>query len=474
MRKLIISTALSVLAMATLSSCLGEETEYTPYDDAAITGFSLGTLNLYYSKKRADGTDSIYKRTKNFAASTFYIDHAKGEIWNQDSLPLQVDAKKVICTITSKNSGAVALKSLTSDSLSVYNGKDSVDFSKPRELYVYSQSGKGMRKYTVRVNVHKESADSCVWTSVAAAEPKIAALNGIKILSLNDNVFVFGNASGVAKVYTSAITDGKNWTELTASMPLSADACKNVLLKGDAFYTISDGQLLTSADAMNWQVVADTDARQLIAATKAHLYALSATGGIISSADNGKTWNDEQLDADASLLPAEDIAYACHNLQTNANAEKVVLIGNRSLAAYPDDTNAVVWTKIDEYSDGSRNHAWTYLTPSPSNRHRAPRAENWQLVGYDFPNIKAISGRGVGNNTTKPLGQVYHSGDEGITWLNDSIMKLPAGIAEGAVSFSMTTDKNNSVWIVCGGSGQVWKARINRLAWKKDNDYFTE
>lgn len=474
MRKLIISTVLSVMAIATLSSCLGDDKETTVYDDAAITGFSLGTLNLYYTGKRANGTDSIYKRTKNYSKLKFYIDHAKGEIWNPDSLPVEVNAKKIICTISSKNFGTVALKSITSDSLRVHDNRDSVDFSQPREFHVYSQSAKGHRKYTVRVNVHKEQPDSCVWTNISNAQTSIAALNGMKALSIENNIFVFGNAAGVAKIYTSAINDGKNWTELTPNIALSADAYKNVLLKSGAFYCISDGNVLSSADAMNWQVVTATDAKQLIAATSGHLYALSADGGIVSSADNGKTWDKEQLDDDASLLPSESIAYACHNLQTNANADKVILIGNRSLTDYPDDMHTVVWTKIDEYSAGSRSHAWTYLTPSPTNKHLAPRAENWQIISYDFPNIKAISGKGVGKNTTKALSQIYQSGDEGITWLNDSIMKMPAGLSATSESFAMTTDKEKSVWVICGGTGQVWKARINRLVWKKENDYFTE
>lgn len=472
MRKLIISTALSVMAVATLSSCLGDDRETTGYDDAAITGFSLGTLNLYYTGKRANGTDSIYKRTKNYSKLKFYIDQTNGEIWNQDSLPMEVDAKHILCTISRKNFGSVGLKSLKSDSLRFYGNKDSIDFSQPREFHVYSQSAKGHRKYTVRVNVHKENGESCKWTNVINDEKNIAALNGMKALSLENNIYVFGTAAGVAKVYTSAINDGKNWAELTPNIALSADAYKNVVVKTGMLYCISDGKVLSSADAMNWQVVADTEAKQLIAATTAHLYALSAKGGIVASADNGKTWTEETLDTDASLLPSESIAYAVHNLQTNANTEKIVLIGNRSLADYPNDMNAVVWTKIDEYSEGSRNHSWTYTTPAPTNKHLAPRAENWQLISYDFPNIKAISGKGIGKNTTKALSQIYQSGDEGITWLNDSIMKMPESLATGATSFTMTTDKENSVWIICGGIGKIWKARINRLGWKKEQDYF--
>lgn len=431
----------------------------------------MGTLNRYLHTTGNSGNDSVVKTTVSCSSYKFHIDHAKRAIWNSDSLPFGIDASKVVCTLSTKNSASAGWKSWTSDSLTTYSSSDSIDFTKPREFYVYNTNGNAYRVYTISVNVHQEKGDSCIWTMVANGNQEVASLTAMKALSLEDNVYLFGVAGTTPKVYTSTITDGQNWTELATTPALSAEAYKNIVLKEDAFFCLSDGKLLTSTDAQNWTEVSEPSLKSLVAATTAHLYGISEEGKMMASADNGLTWVEEELDSDASLLPSEDMSYACHTLKTNTGAEKVVLIGNRSLEQYPDDTTAVVWTKIDEYKMGSRNHAWNYVTQNDDNSHKAPRAKNWQVVSYDNPNFKAVCGEGIGNNKAA-LNQIYQSGDEGITWIKDSVMVMPNGIAATNNSFAMTTDKNNSVWIVCGGTGQVWKVRFNRLVWKKEQEVF--
>lgn len=459
-------------AVFSLTSCLGDDQEYTYYDDVAITSFKLGALNLYRHTLSSTGADSTYKRTLSFADYAFNIDQLKGEIWNADSLPMGIDASKVLCTITSKNSGVIAIKSMTSDSLSAYNSKDSIDFSEPRVFRVYNTNGIADRAYTIRLNVHQEEDDSCVWTKVASANTSIANLTNMKALSLEDKVYLFGNEGDTPKLYTTTLADGVNWTEVATSPVLSVDAAKNVILKNETFFCLSEGKLLKSADATNWDEVISTDLRQLIAATSAHLYALSADNKIMSSADDGVTWIEEELDEDASFLPSEDISYACRTLETNDGAEKVLLIGNRSSEDYPNDYRSVVWTKIDEYSEGSRNHAWSYTALSWENKYRLSRAKNWQIINYDHANFKAICGNGIMDSDITALSQIYHSGDDGITWVKDNVMRIPSELSTDASSFAMTKDKKNSVWIICGGTGQVWKARINRLVWDKEQNIF--
>lgn len=473
MRKHLLAAASFVLAITTLSSCLGEGESYTYYNDAAITGFSLGTLNRYFHKTKSDGTDSVYKRTLNCSSYTFYIDHNNGKIWNPDSLPIEIDASKVICTITTKNSGSVALKSLTSDSLAWYSSSDSIDFSQPREFQVYSNDGTGLRKYNIHVNVHQEKGDTCIWTRLLSSNSQIAALSGMKALSDGNNIYLFGIEGTELRLLTTPVTDGRVWTKADFSTPLTADALKSVLMKGGKIYTIDGGKVLVSDNGADWTTVAATDMKQLVAASTAHLYALSSDNRLMSSADNGATWTEETLDDDASLLPTQDIAYTCRALKTNYETDKVVIIGNRNADLYPNDTTAVVWTKVDEYSDGARKNAWNYVEFSEDNKSKAPRALNWQTVNYDGNNIKAIAGNSI-KGSTKALSQVYHSGDDGITWLNDSIMSLPDDLSSSETAFAMVADGVNSVVVICGGTGQVWKGRINRVAWREEQKYFKE
>jgi hypothetical protein len=51
------------------------------------------------------------------------------QIFNLDSLPYGTDPTKVVFTASTKNSGVVFVKSLTSDSVSYYSS-DSIDFTK--------------------------------------------------------------------------------------------------------------------------------------------------------------------------------------------------------------------------------------------------------------------------------------------------------------------------------------------------------
>ncbi len=474
MRKLFLSVVSFVVGLTMMVSCLGS-TDYTYYNDAAITSFTLGTLNCYYTVLASDGTDSIIKRTMDCSTCYFNIDQVNGEIWNTDSLPIDIDASKVLCTVVSRNSSSVGIKSMTSDTINAYSSTDSLDFTEPRLFYVYGSSGLSLRIYTVKVNVHEEVGDTCIWTQTLAGNDEFATLSDMKLVPCRDNMYLFGN-DGDTRIFTTAINDGREWTEIVAVPALDEGASKNVVVKDDVFYTYSDGRILSSYDAEVWDEVADVSLGQLLGASTANLYALSADyRSILMSTDDGLSWMEEELDDDCQFLPTEDISFAMHPLTTNTHTDKLVFIGNRSLDAYPNDTSAVVWSKVDEYSSGSRSNKWNYVAFAEDNyTKRAPRAENWQIVNYDENNIKALSGNGKGESQAVGLDRVYHSGDDGITWFGDSVMTLPEGLSSSKTRFAFGADKVNSVWIVCGGTGEVWKGRINRVAWKKEQEYFVE
>ncbi len=474
MRRFLLSTVFFCLGLTFLTSCLNE-TEYSYYDDAAITSFVLGTLNRYYTVEGSEGQDSTVKKTLSCADYSFSIDQLNGLIWNEDSLPIDIDASKVICTVTSKNSGTILYKSLISDSLFYYSSSDSIDFTEPRTFVVYGSSGLTYRTYTVNVNVHKEVGDTCIWTQLQSANAALGGLTDMKGLSDGEKIYLFGSDGTATKLYTTAVNDGKTWSETALSPSLPPSASKNAIMKGETFYIYSDGELLRSDDAQYWDVAAEIDIKQLLGASSANLYALSSDGkSILRSADEGSTWTEETLDDDCSLLPTEDLSFTCRAMTTNTETDKIVIIGNRG-EDYPGDTTAVVWSKVDEYGAGARNNAWNYTAFAGDNYYNtAPRACNWQAVNYDENNIKAICGSGKYGSSATAFDRIYHSGDDGITWRNDSIMTVPEGFSSSETAFALVADKVNSVWIICGGTGQVWKGRINRVAWKKEQDYFIE
>lgn len=120
-----------------------------------------------------------------------------------------------------------------------------------------------------------------------------------------------------------------------------------------------------------------------------------------------------------------------------------------------------------------RNQPWTYYDVAEENRYKAPRLRNLQTTAYDDAVI-AIGGESLGGAERDAFDRVYRSADGGITWKRDSVISIPSGLRADASSFAFVSDSNNFVWLICGGSGQVWRGRTNRLGWIKEQDSFTE
>ena len=118
---------------------------------------------------------------------TFVIDQIKGEIYNVDSLPLGTDPTKILCNYSTKNNSYAGIKSLKSDSITYFNTADSIDFSSPREVSVYSSSGVNVKKYKITVNIHKEKADSFVWKQMPDSR-ELASLKDMKAYNLNGQI----------------------------------------------------------------------------------------------------------------------------------------------------------------------------------------------------------------------------------------------------------------------------------------------
>lgn len=471
MKSKTINIAVLLAALFSLVSCLDtNDGDYVYTDDSAVTAFSVTSAKKAVHVKASNGTDSVYYATATLTAYKFVIDQQRCVIYNPDSLPYGVDPTKLLVSANSVNSGSLVLKSMTSDSLSYLSTTDSLDFSKPRELQVYSLSGAAVRKYEVRVNVHQEPADQFNWTKLPNPTAFTSA-NGVKSFAVTTasgatRRFLLASDGTMTTVYRA---DGDNaWTAATPDFnhTLAAETYRSAAVKHDTLFVCDNGVVMATTDGNTWtqQTTAEAGVARIIAANPIRLYAYNNEGAMLSSDDSGKTWKAAGMDESASLLPNGDIAYATLPLNTNANAFRTLLIGSVPEAS---TTAFSIWGKIDEGTAYSENQPWMFYDHNTLNRHELSLMQNFSAFTYDGKIMM------VGNEDRVYLPYFYGSRDGGITWEADTVITSPLGFFVTG-PYTVSVDKDHFIWFVSGKTGETWRGRINRLGWKKEQYEYYE
>ena len=462
--------ALLFAALFTMVSCLeSSDSGYTYTDDSALSSFTVNTAKRYLYTKSSKGEDSLYTEEVTLDSYKFYIDQANRKIYNPDSLPCGVDARKLLCTV-SAYSGTALIKNVDSDTLNYINSSDSIDFSVPREIQVVSTSGQGLRKYEVEVRVHKELPDSFYWKEMPECElmrgftgVKVVALDGGRLLMLGsdgEGTDLLVNENGA---WRTAVT---NWNHR-----LAAEAYRGVVTKDGRAYLSDGGDIMSTADGEEWTVTGQaTGITRLVAASIARLYGYSADGRLMASADNGATWTVATIDDELTLLPDGETSYTTIKSETNKNTERVLLVGTRA-----DNSQMLIWGKVDEAGYSDESQPWSFFNPTSDNKHRLPNVENVSVVKYD-------SAVWVLGNEADKAATFYKTTDGGITWSADTVLVAPDGIGvapaaarqAGGNAYSLCVDGDSFLWMVDTKSGKTWRGRANRLGWKKEQTDFEE
>lgn len=447
---LALAACLSFAACDSSSSTSDSESS----SDCAITAVTLGTLlRTINTVSPNTGADTTY--TVNVTGSLYpmYIDQLNNRIYNADFLPVGTQIDKVVFS-TLKSSGTLAIQSLSTGTDTLFSATDSTDFRKMRVVRVYSSDGQLSRLYDMEVNVHSEEGDSLVWKQTAAAPASdLAAFTKSRLLSVGTTLYAFGEkADGTVSLVVGSSESGQFSTGTNlASIDGATLNVRSVQHLGNTFYALAGSALVRSADGTSWEKVGAESLVALAGVSADSLYALTAEGRIVATVD-GAAWTVQQADTDGEW-PLADYATALCPTHTNKSISTLIFAG------YCTQQQARVW-KHDVDAQGIYTFAWNYLPQTEELGEVAfPTVSDPSLISYD-------DGLVLVGRTTEGKAAIYRSSDIGRTWVSG---EYTAPAMASATSLSATVDANHYIWIVCGGTGEVWRGRINRLAWKEDN-----
>ncbi len=427
--------ALSFATVCMMSSCLGDndDTEIVYYDDTAITGLTLGTLTY------VDSADTI-----NASGCKLQIDQYSGTITNApDSLPVGTNLKEIkFASVYALNGNVnnVYWKSAVSDSITPFSMKDTLDFSQPRELYVFSSSGNFVKKYTVTIVAHKEIADTLIWNKLDI-DNDIKNYSSVKTGICNNSLVVLGKTASGSELKTFVDGSLKKARSFSANATMTTD--------GNTIYVTDGGVIYSSSDAKSWNTVS-ADVKSVLGVCGKEMFAMSSANKLMMSLDNGASWKNEDIDDDAKYIPSSDINFVSTAAASNADVKRAFVIGNSSA----NSKKAEVWSKIVE-ENTEKDQSWMYQKFNSSNNYYLPKLSNLSVTAYDN-NMLAIGGE---------CDKLYYSIDCGICWNENDKLILPKDFSANTASIAV--DNDYFIWIVCTGSGQVWKGRINKMGWDK-------
>jgi len=425
LKTLCVLTCLSVA----LSSCLNsdDETNTAVYDDMAITGITLGTLNRYtHTLSSYTGNDTIVKTTLTGSAYGMTIDQLNHTIYNHDVLPSGTDLKHVVLSsISTKNNSIATLKSPTSDSIMVITTGDSIDFSSPRIFRVYSSKLDSWRDYTMTLTSNPAAGIAFAWRMTATiAEIAATGLSGKHLVTFGDSIRLVDGGVVV-------INDMKN---------------------GDAAYRLNGQSVERSTDLENWTTVVAGEPhpalQRLVGAGTRELFALGMDGKMMHSSDNGVTWQDETLDDDAALLPVKDMATTAWDYLPVDSADYVLMVGNDG------DNHIRVWRKISQYGGPTKGGQWVYMEGFTGlDGLQRTAADATADASEQMPSMACYGDvvLAVGSKKT-----VYESVNQGLTWYKSKTYALPSALTGEQVLLGSAREM---LWLLTD-SGEVWQGAL--------------
>ena len=449
-----------------ITSCLDDDNdiEYSP--DATIHAFELDTIGYGISYK-------------------FTIDQQKGEIYNQDSLPVHADTiidRILIKTLTTASGVVTMLSKEGKDS--IININDSIDLTKyinaPHEnkyleLKVWTQDLLNNKKYKLSVRVHHQDPDSLNWGNKKNEEPKPIASDFSegqvtgkqKAVILNQELLVYSIANNALIAYKTSITDGKAWEQLSSISGLPPTitelSLSSIIEYNGNLHMVVDNRIYCSHNGKEWILHKLLNRNNFKFATlltgiqpdPQNVNIKNAGISAIASIDNGLSYQFCMTDEDANLwrigetLPAD---FPTRNISSTVGFTPTIvpfIISMGTVIAKEEETSQPIipWSSYDGLS-------WTDLTSTSY----CPILNNPSIIAYN-KELYAF-----GNDF-----KVFYNSPSGLTWKEaNKKFYFPKDLTKRAgADYSIVIDKQQFIWIICSknedGKDEVWRGRLNKL-----------
>ena len=428
-----------------------EEYELSPY--AMLKSFSLGNIRSAYPSFTSTGEDTLVLKTVQMTAFPFTINQVTGEVYNNDSLPFATNISKVVTQFSVNGVASIYVDSL--DSYEHFSSTDSLDFTSPRKVRIYSEDAEFYKDYTIKINVHQVDPELMVWNKYPAVE----GLVPVRVVEANGAMFLFGkDSNGAVAVASTALEGVPAWeTALVSGLPADADISTIQLFNG-ALYAVAGGNVYTSADGAVWTLSAsDTGAVAILGASEedGKLW-IAGSQGVLWSEDAATFTVNEAL---PEGFPLYGVSLASYPLNHNKKIVRYMLVG---YTAEDKSGEPAVWSKL------STEAKWTNYK-NEENKYECPALEGLSVVRYDNY-LYAVGGAGtVNGREVAPFNSFYISKDNGIAWKVSTgfYQRLPEELVGNDTPFAVAVDSNNFIWIINSGTeGGAWKGIINRLGFE--------
>lgn len=429
----------------------------------------------------------------------FTIDQVNNRIFNQDSLPYRSDVSKLVPNISFY---ATPKGWLFNDSLT-WNGADSLDFSSPLTLTIFSSDGLSSKKYTITVNVHQVDPDSMVWSKTIPSYSPAMSISGAgaytqnaRTISWNGSLWMYNySSSTIPQLYISS-DKGNTWTQNALSGLTRGTQFEGLSVAGSKLfvYNTTDKRLNVSEDGANWTSVNMTALRD------SFCYLVGAVddkvcGIVKDSADYLRFFTTKDfitIEYSKSVVPLgfPVRGQATANYETSTGVP-VLTTGLGYGLSYPSNNNQFIfdstftdnvytvmfWSTQDglNWANLTSNKATEILTVTDWNALVAKEMPYGHRTGaslYLCDKILYLTG-GIKSRSAICDGTIWYSRDGGCNWKEVETKKAFPSNYDPRMNASVIVDDTNIISIYGGSKDYVtpmtdiWHGRINKYGFSQ-------